>query len=165
MRKKLTVAAVVLLAGVAAWLLYYYSDEQVIKRKLTTMAASVSKEGEESPVTMALKLKPVKDFIAPACEVRVPERNYRQILEPGLVIRYLIMYRSRLADLQVGLDEITVEIPSKGRGEVSALVHVVANRNRADYFDEIHRVTFSVHKEEEAWLLRRAVLPEALVRR
>ena len=165
MNKKLTIAVIVLLVGVAAWLLYYFSDTQIIKRKFTAIAVSLSKEGEETPVMIALKMRPVKDFIAPACEVTVPERNYHEILEPGLVTHYLILYRSRQANLHVALEEIMVEIPSEGIGEVSALVHVTANYNQPDFFDETHRVTFSLQKQEKNWLVRKAILPDALVRR
>ena len=165
MTKKLAIAVILLLVGVAAWLLYYFSDKQVIKRKFTALAVSLSKEGEETPVMIALKMRPVKDFIAPACEVTVPERNYHEILEPGLVTHYLILYRSRQANLHVALEEILVEIPSKGRGEVNALVHVTANYNQPDFFDEPRRVRFSLQKQEKNWLVHKAILPDALVRR
>ena len=165
MKRKGIIAGVVVLLGVGGWLLHYYSDQQVLKRKFTAIAVSLSKAGEETPIMIALKMKPVKDFIAPACEVTVPERNYHEILEPGLVTHYLILYRSRQANLRVALEEISVEIPSKGRGEVSALVHVTANYNQPDFFDETHRVTFSLQKQEKKWLLHKAILPDALVRR
>lgn len=165
MNKKIIIAVVVLLVGVIGWALFYFSDKQVIKRKFTAIAVSLSKDGEETPVMIALKMRPVKDFIAPACEVMVPERNYHEILEPGLVTHYLILYRSRQANLRVALEEISVEIPSEGRGEVSALVHVTANYNQPDFFDETHRVTFSLQQQEKNWLVRKATLPDALVRR
>jgi hypothetical protein len=165
MDKKFIIAAIVLLTGGIAWPLYYFSDQQVIKRKFTAIAGSLSKEGEETPLTIALKMKPVKDFIAPACEVKVPERNYREILEPGLITHYLISYRSRQANLLLTLDEIIVEVPSKGRAEVSALVHVTANYNQPDFFGETHRVAFSLQKAEKEWLLNKVVLPDGLVRR
>jgi hypothetical protein len=165
MNKKLILAIILLLAVITAWLLYYFSDKQVVKRKFTAIAVSLSKEGEETPVVIALKMRPVKDFIAPACEVTVVERDYHEILEPGLITHYLILYRSRQASLRVALEEISVEIPSEGRGEVSALVHVIANYNQPDFFDETHRVTFSLQKQEKNWLVRKATLPDALVRR
>ncbi|MHB1184312.1 MAG: hypothetical protein ACYC4A_06385 [Desulfobulbia bacterium] len=165
MKRKGFIAVVVLLVGVGGWLLYYLSDQQVIKRTFTALAVSLSKDGEETPVMIALKMKPVKDFIAPACEVTVPERNYHEMLEPGLITHYLIAYRSRQANLHVALEEILVKIPSKGRGEVSALVHVTANYNQPDFFEETHRVMFSLQKQEKNWLLNKATLPDALVRR
>lgn len=165
MKRKIIMAGILLLVGGTAWFLYYFSDKQVLNRKFTSIAVSLSKDGEETPVMIALKMKPVKDFTAPACEVVVPERNYHEILEPGLVTHYLILYRSRQANLRVALEEIMVEIPGKGRGEVSALVRVTANYNQPDFFDETHRVVFSLQKQEKKWLLYKATLPDALVRR
>ncbi|MFA6282869.1 MAG: hypothetical protein WCT30_02650 [Desulfurivibrionaceae bacterium] len=165
MNKKLILAVIVLLVGVIGWALFYFSDTQVIKRKFTAIAVSLSKDGEETPVMIALKMRPVKDFIAPACEVTVPERNYHELLEPGLVTHYLILYRSRQANLHVALEQISVEIPSEGMAEVSALVHVIANYNQPDFFDETHWVTFSLQKQEKNWLVRKATLPDALVRK
>lgn len=165
MKRKSIIAFVVVLLGVGGWLLYYYSDHQAIKRKFAAIAVSLSKDGEETPIMIALKMKPVKDFIAPACEVTLVERNYHEMLEPGLVTHYLILYRSRQANLRLALEEISVEIPSKGRGEVSALVHVTANYNQPDFFDETHRVQFSLQKQEKKWLIHKTTLPDALVRR
>jgi hypothetical protein len=165
MNKKFIIAAIVLLAGGTAWFLHYFSDKQVIKRKFTALAVSLSKEGEEPPLMIARKMKPVKDFIAPACLVTVPERNYQEILEPGLATHYLILHRSRQANLRVAFDEIIVEIPRKGRGEVGALVHITANDNQPDFSDETHRVAFSLQKQEKNWLLNKAILPDALMRR
>jgi len=164
MNKKSIIAVIVLLVGGAAWFLYYFSDRQVLKRTFTAVAVSLSKEGAETPVMTAFKMKPVKDFIAPACEVSVPERNYHEILDPELVTRYLISYRSRQANLRVALEEILIEIPDKGRAEVSIMVHLTANSNQPDFFDETHRVTFSLQKQEKNWLIYQAVLPDALVR-
>jgi hypothetical protein len=65
----------------------------------------------------------------------------------------------------VALEEILVEIPSKGRGEVSGLVHVTANYNHPDFFEETHRVMFSLQQQEKNWLVHKATLPDALVRR
>ncbi len=165
MKRKSIIAVVVVLLGIGGWLLCFFSDQQVIKRKFAAIAVSLSKDGEETPVMIALKMKPVKDFIAPACEVTVSGRTYREMLEPGLITHYLILYRSRQANLRVALEEISVEIPSKGRGEVSALVHVTANYNQPDFFDEIHRAQFSLQKQEKNWLVHKVTLPDALVRR
>ncbi|MBU2618710.1 MAG: hypothetical protein KKE83_03395 [Proteobacteria bacterium] len=67
--------------------------------------------------------------------------------------------------LHVALEGNSVEIPSKGRAEVGILVHVAANYNQSDFFDETHRVTFSLQKKEKKWLLHKATLRDALVRR
>ncbi len=163
MNKKSIIAVVVLLAGVTGWFLYYTSDKEVIKRTFTSIAVALGKEGEEAPIQLALKMRPVKDFIAPACEVIVPESNYHEVMDPDLVIRYLIIYRSRQANLQVAIDKILVDIPDKGLAEVSALVHVSANQNQPDFFDEVHPVKFSLQKQKKKWLLHQATLPDALV--
>ncbi|MDO9041189.1 MAG: hypothetical protein Q7U64_02455 [Desulfocapsaceae bacterium] len=164
MKRKMIIAVVVLLAGITGWCLHHYSDREVIKRTLSSIAVALGKEGEESPIQLALKMRPVKDFIAPACKVNVPESNYHELLDPELVIRYLIIYRSRQAKLQVAIDGIQVDIPGKGSAEVSALVHVTANQNQHDFFDEVHQVNFSLQKQKKKWQLHQATLPaDALV--
>jgi hypothetical protein len=114
---------------------------------------------------LALKMKSVKDFIAPACKVIIPENNYQEVLAPDLVIRYLIIYRSRQTSLDVAVDKILIDIPDKGIAGVSAQIHVTANLNRPDFFDEVHHVKFSLQKQEKTWLLHEATLPDALVHR
>lgn len=164
MNRKLLIAGIVLLVGIGGWLMHYFSDREVIKRRFTAVAAEICKAGEETPVVIALKMKPVKEFLAPSCEVAVPERDYRETLEPGMIIRYLIMYRARQAALQVTIDGIDVDIPAKGQALVRTLVHVVANQGEPDFFDEIHPVEFALRKQEKTWLVSKATLPDALVR-
>ncbi|MGV1098599.1 hypothetical protein ACUUL3_04220 [Thiovibrio sp. JS02] len=161
---KRLLAVIVVVAGTAGWLFHYFSDKEVVKRRLAAIAVELTKEGEETPVQIALKMKPVKDFFAPACEVLVPERNYHERLEPGMAVRYLIMYRARHATLRLTLEEILVTIPAKGRAEVSVLVHVVANQGLPDLLDETHRLELALEKREKTWLLDKAILPEDLVR-
>ena len=163
MNKKWMIPVAVLLAGLTGWFLHYTSDREVIKRTLNSLAVSIGKEGDESPIQLALKMRPVKDFIAPACKVIVPESSYQEDLNPDLVIRYLIIYRSRQANLQVAIDKIVVDIPGKGLAEVSMLIHITANRNQPDFFDEVYQVKFSLQKEEKKWRLHQATLPDALV--
>lgn len=164
MKRNVLIAVAVLLLGGGGFLLYYFSDQQVIIRRCNAIAEALGKKEAESTVALALKMQSVKGFLAPACEVLVPERDFREVMDPGLIIRYLIIYRSRQADLQVTFAEILVEIPSKGRAEVSALVQVTGNRNRPNFFAETHRVAFSLIKQEKIWLLHRVTLPDALVR-
>ncbi|GEM_PF-889120 len=162
--KKVLLAGLLLLAGLGAWLFYHFSDRQVIKRRFAALAVELAKEGEETPVQLALKMKPVKEFLAPACEVSVPERNYRETLDPALAIRYLIMYRARHATIRLEIEELGVELSAKDRAEASLLVHLVADEFYADALDERHRLEFSLVRQEKKWLLARATLPEELVR-
>jgi hypothetical protein len=163
MNKKIIIAVVAVLAGVLGWFLHHYSDREVIKRTFNSMAVAISREGEETPIQLALKMRPIKDFIAPVCMAIVPESNYRENLDPDLVIRYLIYYRARQTNLLVAIDQIQVDIPAKGSAEVRALVHVTANRNQPGFFDEIHSVQFSLQKQKKKWLLHQVTLPDALV--
>lgn len=165
MNKKFMLIAIVLLAGITGWLLHHFSDREVIKRKFNSIATELGKQGEESPVALALKMRPVKDFIGPSFLAMVPETNYRETLDPEMVIRYLIIYRSRQSSLEIAMDKIEVDIPGKGLAEVSALVRVTANPGRQDFFDEVHQLTFSLRKEDKKWLLHQAILPDALVHR
>jgi len=162
MNKKIIIAAL-LFAGGLAWSMHYFSDRQVIRRKFAAVAVSLAKSGEETPVMTAVKMRQVKDFIAPACEAVVPERNYQENLEPDLVIRYLIYYRARKVSLQVSIEEMEVQVPDEGGAEANLLIEINANQGRADAFRERHRVSFVLKKRDKNWLVAKATLPDALV--
>ena len=63
----------------------------------------------------------------------------------------------------MAIDKILVDIPGKGLAEVSILVHMTANQNRPNFFNEVHQVKFSLQKQKKKWLLHQATLPDALV--
>ena len=91
MKNKLIIAIAIALLGSGWWLFYYFSDKEVIKRQFITLAKVIGKKGKETPLVIALKIKTVNEFFAQGCEVAVPERNFLKVMEPGLVIRYLII--------------------------------------------------------------------------
>ena len=164
MKNKLLIACAIALLGSGWWLFHYFSDKEVIKRQFTAIAEELGKAGKETPIVIALKMKQVSEFLARSCEVAVPERNYLKVMEPGLVIRYIIIYRDRHTTLLVAIDDLIINIPNKGRAELSASVHVSGNTSQAGFFEEIHRVEFSLQKADKKWLIHKVTLPEALVR-
>ena len=164
MKKKLLIIGIVLAITFGGWLTHYFSDKEVIRRQFNTIAQKLSKEGEEAPVMMALKMKQVRDLLAQECRIEIPEQGFSEALEPGMIIRYIINYRTRQQNLLIAVDEITVNIPEKGQAEVDALVHLTANIDQPNFFEETHQVTFSLQKIAKKWLIHRAVLPEDLTR-
>lgn len=164
MKNKLLIAIAIALLGSGWWLFYYFSDKEVIKRQFIALAKEIGKEGKETPIVIALKMKPVNEFLAQGCEVAVPERSYLKVMEPGLIIRYLIIYRDRHTTLLVAIEDLIINIPSKGQAELNASVHLSGNTSQAVFFEEMHRVEFSLHKADKKWLIHKITLPEALVR-
>jgi hypothetical protein len=164
MNKKLIISGIVLTIALGGWLTHYYSDKEVIKRQFHAIAQKLSKEGKEAPVMMAMKMKQVMDLLAQYCQIEIPEQGFSEALESGLIIRYIINYRSRQTTLLVAVDEITVEIPDKGRSRVDALVHLTGNSDQPYFFEESHRGEFALQKGEKKWLIHKAVLPGELVR-
>jgi len=161
--KKNLIAAVVLTVIFGTWFMHYYSDKEVIKRKFVSIAIDLTLEGEETPVVLALKMRPVKEFISQQCEVSIPERDYLEVLEPDLAIRYIIMYRTRHTNLLINYDEMNVDIPTKNQASVNLLVRVAANRDHQNYFEETHQVECYLEKINKTWFLKKATLPEALM--
>ncbi len=163
MQKKLILPLFILLVGGTGWYLHYFSDKEVIRRSFQDMTISLAKEGEETPIQVALKMRPVQDFMAPVCEVFIPENSYRETMDPGLAINYLIYYRARQITLQIIIDEISIKITDKTTATADILVHITANRSQPQFFDEKHQTQFSLVKDNKKWRVRQATLPQALV--
>jgi len=101
MSQKILLIAVVLAAALVGWLCYYFSDKMVIRRQLAELAQDLAKEEQEQPIRMALKMGRVKAMLATTCQAAVPEKGYAEELEQGLVLQYVIYYRSRYTRLTV----------------------------------------------------------------
>jgi hypothetical protein len=145
------------------WLLQYYSDEAVIQRRFHELSQEISKDGKETAMALALKMRPVKEFLAPECEVLVPERRYRETIESSLAIRYLISYRERHPLLQISMEEFQVEFPSKNSAKAAVLFNVVTDPKQADTADTGYALQFTLQKSEKEWLMHQAVIPERLL--
>jgi len=164
MPKKILLPAIVLTAALAGWLCYYFSDKMVIRRQFAELAIALSKEEQEQPIPMALKMGKVKAMLAPTCQAAVPEKGYAEELEQGMVLQYVIYYRSRYTRLTVQVDDLQITIPAKGQ----AVVHLMAHLQR--YLPgqmeppmESHPVELSLLKGDERWLIQKAVLPASLI--
>lgn len=165
MAKKIISIAVVLAIALGGWFAYYFSDKEVIKRQLHELAVELSKEGKESPVQMALKLKKVKDMLADPCRADIPERNYSKELERDLIIQYLIYHRNRYAFISMTFADLEIDIPAEGKAEVDATVRLMRHAGlEEDGVEELYQVEISMAKGEDAWLLHAVTMPEALTR-
>lgn len=166
MAKKLIISALVVVIGLGGWLAWYFSDSQVIRRQLVTLAADLSKEGRETPVQMAFKLRNIMEMLGDSCEVHIPERRYRQALEQDLIIRYLIYHRSRYDQIEVTFSEVEVAIPTKGRASVRSTVqlrHTLATPAGPEVENQAEPVTLALVKGDKKWLFTTVTMPEALV--
>lgn len=164
MSKKLLIPAILVALVLAGGLCYYFSDKMVIRRQFAELAQDLAKEEQEQPLQMAVKMGKVKAMLATTCQATVPEKGFSEELEQGLVLQYLIYYRSRYSRLTVQLEELQITIPVKGQ----AVVQVTARLQRhlsgqADAPLESHSVELSLLKGDQRWLIQKAILPASLI--
>lgn len=163
--KKILLVALLLVMAFGGWLTYYFSDKEVIKRQLTGIAVALGKEGQETPIQMALKMREVKHMLAESCLVTIPERGYTETLEQDLVIHYLIYHRNRYSLFTVAFENVTIDIPAKGQAAVQSTVRLrLQNTPSAESVEESHQVKFSLAKDDKKWLFHTVTMPEAMVR-
>jgi hypothetical protein len=124
----------------------------------------ISKEGQEPPVAMALKMRNVKNALAKSCLVVIPEMGYSETLEPDLIIQYLIYHRNRFIKLAVAFENRVVDIPAKERAAVQATIRIrYQHAGQAELVEEVHQVELALVKSDKKWLLDTITMPVALV--
>lgn len=164
MVKKMIIVALVLTIALGGWFAYYFSDKMVIKRQLVGLGVELGKEGQETPVQMALKMRHVMDMLPVSCQVRIPELGYVEVLEQDLIIRYLMYHRSRYALLSVAFEDVVIDIPAKGQATVQTTVRLQRKKvNQTDVVKEVQQVELVLSKSDNKWLLQAVTMPEALV--
>ncbi len=147
-----------------SWLTYYFSDKEVIKRQLNGLAAQLSKEGQETSIQMGLKMAQVKNRLHNPCQVVIPERKYMQPLEQDLIIRYLMYYRQRYAQITLTFENISINIQHKGQAMIRAEVHLLrrTQTNQDELLSEVYPLDFSLAKQDKIWEIMQVTLPEAI---
>ncbi|MCX5869520.1 MAG: hypothetical protein NTY00_02565 [Deltaproteobacteria bacterium] len=166
MAKKIliVIVALVLIIAMGGWLAYYFSDKEVIKRQLTGLAVELGKEGQESPIQMALKMGNVKKMLAKGCLVTIPEKGYSEVLEQDLIIQYLIYHRNRFALFTVAFEDVIVDIPVKGQATVQSRVRLRRqNTAQIESVEESHQVEIALIQSDKKWLFHKVTMPESLV--
>ncbi|MBW6520207.1 MAG: hypothetical protein K0A99_04225 [Desulfoarculaceae bacterium] len=165
MAKKFLVLALVLAMALIGWLTSYFSTREVLKRQLTGIAVALGKEGQETAVQMALKMRDVKNMLAVSCLVTIPESGYSETMEQDLIIRYLMSYRHRYALLTVTLEDLHLDIPVKGQAVAQTTVRLrLQSAPQAEPVEESHHMTFSLTRVDKQWLFQTITVPETLLR-
>lgn len=165
MAKKLIGVALVLLLALGGWLAYYFSDQEVVRRQLAVLAGELSKEGKETPVQMAVKLRTIKEMLAESCQVTIADLDHVEELERDLVIHYLIYYRQRYVAIKITFAEVEINIPAKGVATVQAFVSLERVKKAGDERRaERYPVEIALKKGEDNWLINAVSIPDALTK-
>lgn len=162
--KKILFIALIPVLAFGGWLFYYFSDKMVIQRQFVELAQELGKEEQEQPIQMALKMGKVKNMLATNCLATVPEKNYSEELEQGLVLQYLIYYRNRYTRIAVNLEDLQITLADKEQAVVQATAQLRRQMpGQMEPPTESQRVEFFLLKGDQRWLIRKAVLPASLI--
>jgi len=160
---KLIAFFVVVVIALGSWLAYYYSDTKVITRQLDGLAVELGKEGQETALQTALKIREITKMLPDSCLVRIPERGYEELLEQDLMIRYLIYQRNRYDVITVAFEDLLIDIPASGEAVVQGMVRLTRKAHIAEPVEVLSPVELVLEKGDEKWLFQKAVLSEDLI--
>jgi hypothetical protein len=128
---------------------WYFSDKQVIKRQLTELTWNINKEKREPTLETGLKMREIKQMLAPDVRAIVSERNYSETLAHDMLIRYLMYYRDKYETLTVSFEDLLIELPAKGEATASATVLVQRKKPQNDPEELREPVEFLLKKNKE----------------
>lgn len=166
-KKRILIAVPILLFFI--WLAWYYSDKQVIKRQLTELTWNINKEANEPILETGLKMREVKQMLAPDVRAIIPERKHNETIDSDMAIRYLMYYRDRYETLTIRFNEMRIELPEKGKATVTTTVSVQRKTPQANTPDELtEQVELLLVKDKEQeggrdWRLTQATVPARLM--
>lgn len=155
---------VVVVISLGGWLAYYYSDTKVIERQLDGLAIELGKDGQETALQTALKIREVTKMLSASCLVFIPERGYEDTLEQDLIVRYLIYQRNRYSEITVAFEDLLIDIPASGEAVVQSMVRLIRKKaNTEEPVEVLSPVEFVLEKGDEEWLFKKVILAEALI--
>ena len=163
MVNKFTVAALVLLLVLGGWLGWYFSDKQVIKRLVIGLSWDVGKDGKESTMQTALKMREIKNVLAADCTVIIPERSYQESVARDMIISYLMYYRQRYSQVTLTFTDLWIDIPAKGEVVVQFNVQLLRQQGQVEPEEESGAVEMRLTKEDSDWLLSSVTVPGSMV--
>ena len=165
MTKRIFNTVLALVVALGSWHLYHFSDKEVIKRQLFQLISEINKEEMHEPtITMALKMKNIKEVIAKSCLVTIPERDYSKEMEPDLIIQYLIYHRDRFNLFTITFEDLIIALPAKEQAAVQSTIRL-RSQHRAEEkpSEESHRIELTLVKGDERWIVNKITIPESLM--
>ncbi len=161
MGNKLIGVVVILVLVLGGWLGWYFSDKQVIKRLVIGISWDLGKDGKETAVQTALKMREIKNALADDCTVIIPERSYQESVARDMIISYLMYHRERYNTIAVTFADLVIDIPVKGEAVVQTRVQLLREAGQSEQV--AGDVEILLKKEDGDWLLSTVTVPVNLV--
>lgn len=157
-----TMAIILVLGGLSLWYLQRDTDEMQIRRTLRSLAALGSRQPDETPAAVALKLNQTDRVFAPECSIDVDQSMFTGATTPteltGILTRYQGMFREVKAEIRAL--EITVTAPDAATATFSG--SLLGEFRSGEKLTESRDLICHLKRIDGRWLIDRIALLEVL---
>jgi hypothetical protein len=152
--KHIVIAGVVLAGGIIAFFLFFQSEEAKIKRQFKRVANKIEKTPEESVIVSATKANRISEAFTKTCTVHAPDYAFSKDLSSDELSTYILSIRSQYSEISVKLYDFVIDLPEKGRANVTLTASVEGKLTTGESTAETHELKCRLRKIEDMWRIK-----------
>lgn len=160
--KYILIAAMIVVAGIWATIFFFPSEEKKVKKQFSLLSEWISKDPNESTLTMARKVKNIGTLFAERCELREPVYPLSGSYTREEITSIALRGRAHFFDLSLKFYDLNISFPEEGVARVTLTGKLTGKSTSGEQMDETRELECLLRKIENQWLFSQLEVVEVL---
>jgi hypothetical protein len=150
------------LVGIAAMLYLFTSESSQVKKRFSSVATWMSKEGEESNLVTARKIQNMMSILAETCVIQDPMTGEPQELSGREIAQRAVLARRDFTTITLKFPDLDIAFPDKNTATAIATARATGVSKEGDLFSATYELECTLQKGEEGWVFSAVEIVEVL---
>lgn len=160
--KYILIAAMIVVAGIWITVFLFPSEEKKVKKQFALLSEWISKDPNESPLTMAHRVKNIGTLFAENCELREPVHPLSGSYTREEITSIALRGRAHFSNLSLAFYDLNISFPGEGVAKVIVTGKLTGKSSSGEQMDEVRELECLLKKIENKWLFNQFKVVEVL---
>ena len=156
------IVAMIVVAGIWATVFFFPSEDKKVKKQFALLSEWISKDPNESPLTMARKVKNLGTLFAENFELKEPVHPLSGSYTREEITNIALRGRAHFFDLALKFYDLDISFPEEGVARVTVTGRLTGKSSSGEQMDETRELECLLRKIENQWLFSQLEVVEVL---
>jgi hypothetical protein len=160
--RHLIIALLIVIAGIWVAFRLFESEERKVKKQFALLSEWVSKDSNETPFTLAQRVKKIGTLFNDNCLIKTPFDSFSGKYTPEEISGVAARSRVYFSTLDLKFYDLGISFPEKRMADVSLTARLTGKSKAGEYMDETRELRCVLRKTEKGWLFSELEVIEVL---
>lgn len=148
--------------GIVATLYVLTSKTYQIKKRFSSAAKWVSKDGEESNLVTARKIQNFMSILADTCTITDPRSGEMQEFSGREIAQRVALARRDFTTISLKFHDLNISFPENDTAAALVTARVTGTSKEGDLFSGMYELECTLRKGDEGWVFSAVEMVEVL---